>query len=508
MPGRNRRLLWWLLLPLGIVLLLFCAALITLRSARFHAYLLSKLIESAQGSTGGRVEIGDFNFRLSGLRVDLYRVVLHGTEPDPNTPLLRVDHLAAGMRLGSWRGTKVYLNDAEIDHPVVHFTVDAPGHTNLPQPPPSKTPSQPTDVFNLAVRSVSLNNGEIYDNDRETPMNAAARDVNVRVTFDSSAVQYDATLGYQQARIQYGAFNPFEHDLEVRLAAGRSGVKVDTLQLTAGSSWVKAQAEMQNYTNPSVQGTYQASLSTTELRRIMKDSTLPAGQVNTQGSIKYQDLPGRSFLDSLSVTGKFSSAQLAVSTPQARANVRTLAGEYRLDQGAAEVSGLRADVLGGRVEGRLRMTNLAGTPQAQLEAAIHGLSLADARDSLRPPPPEAQAVSGTLDATVAAKWRGSLQDLQVRSDGDIAGSIETVSTRERGPAVGTAGAVPLQASLHLAYDGRRQVLTLQNSYVHTPHTNVNVDGTLGKRATLAVQAHSDDLSELDLLALTFERSTA
>ncbi|HEV2382040.1 MAG TPA: translocation/assembly module TamB domain-containing protein [Terriglobia bacterium] len=503
MTRGHRLLVWWLLLPLAIILLLVSAVILVLRSNRFHRYVLTTAIEKAQQATGGRVEIGDFRFRWSGLRVDLYRVALHGTEPDRNAPLVWVDHVGVGLRLGSWRGTKVHLNDAEIDHPVIHFMIDAAGHTNLPQPPPSKASSQPVDVFDLAVRSVALNNGQIYDSDHATPLTAAARDVNARVTFDALAVQYNAALSYRQARIQYGTFNPFEHDLYVRLAAARSGVKLDALQVTIGSSWLKAQAQMRGYRNPSVQGSYQASLSTTELRRVVKDPTLPAGQVNTEGSINYQDTPGRSLLDSLSVSGKFASAELAVSTPQARTTIRSVAGEYHLDQGAVEVSRVQADVLGGQVAGRLNMTGLATTLRAQLEATIHGLSLAAAREALRPPPAEAEAIRGSLNATVQAKWRGSLEDLRVRSDGDVAGSIRTAATGGAASSV-----VPVQAVLHLAYDGQRQILTLQNTYVHTPHTNLNLDGSLGQLASLAVQARSDDLSELDLLALTFERSAA
>jgi translocation and assembly module TamB len=503
MTNRRRKFLLWIVVPLEIVLILVSAAVLVLRSNRFHRYVMTTMVENAQRATGGRVEIGDFRFRWSGLRVDLYRVALHGTERDPSTPLAWVDHITVGLRFGSWRGNKVYLNDADIDHPVIHFQVDADGETNLPQPPPSKSHGKPVDVFDLAVGSVTLNNGEIYDNDRKTPLNAAAQDVNARVTFNASTVQYDATLSYRQARIQYSAFNPFKHDLDVHLAAARSGVKIDSLLVTIGSSWVKAQAQMQGYSSPKVQGSYQASLSTTELRRIVKDTTLPAGRVNAMGSVNYRDQPGQSLLDSVSLSGKFSSAELAVSMAQVRTSIRAVAGEYRLRGGTVEVSRVQANVLGGRVDGRVSMTGLSTAPRVQLEATIHGLSLTDAREALRSLPSEAKAVSGGLNATVQAKWRGSFKDLQVRSNGEIVGSIRTAFQ-----AGAASGAVPLQAALHLAYEGQSQLLTLQDTYLQTPHTNLTVDGKLGNLASLFVQAHSDDLSELDLLALTFERSAA
>ena len=56
------------------------AAIALLRSHAFHRYVLAKMVERASQATGARVEIGDFHFRWSGLRVDLYQIVLHGSE--------------------------------------------------------------------------------------------------------------------------------------------------------------------------------------------------------------------------------------------------------------------------------------------------------------------------------------------------------------------------------------------------------------------------------------------
>lgn len=499
----RRKLLRWVLGPVALLLILVAAALLVLRSQRFHRYLIALIVEKAQQATGGRVELGDFGFRWSGLRVDLYRLALHGTEPDPRVPLLWVDHVALGLRLGSWRGTKVYLNDAEIDHPVIHFLLDARGQTNLPHPPPSKPSSKPVDVFDLAVRSVALNRGEIYDNDEKTPLMAVLRYVWARITFDPLAVAYNASLRYRQARIQYGTFNPFEHALEMHLTAARSGLNLESLLIKSGSSWVKAEAQMQGYSNPSIRGSYQASLSTTELRRLVKTPGVPAGELKTEATVSYQQASGRPLLDSLSVAGKFSSPALAVSMPQAKTSIHSIAGAYRLERGALELSNLQAEVLGGRVSGRVSVVQLSTTPRGQAEVTVHDLSLAAARQALRSPPPAAEAVNGRLNATALAKWRGSFENLQVRSDASVSGSITTAPQTGHPPE-----AFPLEAAAHLTYEGSAQTLALQNSYLRTPHTNLSMDGKLGERANLAVQMHSDDLRELDLLAVTFEAGAA
>ena len=81
---------------LATILVLIVAAVSTLilmlqHSEGFRRNLLGKVESSLFESTGARLEVGDFKLRLSNLGLDLYNVVVHGTESDPNQPLLRVD---------------------------------------------------------------------------------------------------------------------------------------------------------------------------------------------------------------------------------------------------------------------------------------------------------------------------------------------------------------------------------------------------------------------------------
>lgn len=100
--------------------------------------------------------------RWSGISptVDLYNVVVYGAAPYSTPPLLEVDHIGMGMRIVSLLRGTWYLNDVRIDHPVVRVLVDARGRDNLPQ---TKRSSQShTSVFDLAVRHVRLDRGEVY----------------------------------------------------------------------------------------------------------------------------------------------------------------------------------------------------------------------------------------------------------------------------------------------------------------------------------------------------------
>jgi translocation and assembly module TamB len=393
------------------------------------------------------------------------------------------------------------LNSLVVDHPVIHLVVDDQGRSNLPQPPPAPAASKPVDVFELAVGHFALNNGAVYYNNRYTPLTADVQDLDAQALFNPVVVAYDGSLTYRQARIQFGTYNPLIHDLQVRFSAAPAGLTLSSVQLRSGSSWLKAQLHLGNYSNPSLAGSYEANVWAKELARLLKVGSLPLGEVKTQGTLSYRSESGRPVLESLVLGGKFSSPTLALTLPQARATVRTVAGDYRLERGTLEVRSLQADLLGGHVTGRLNMTNLARVPQARVEADIREVSLAAAREALRTQALPGVEITGRINGSIQASWRGSLRDLQLQSDSTVSGLL----SGETAPGNGSQP-VPLEAAIHLTYDGPRQVTALQNTYLRTPHSTLNLGGSLGDRSNLGIQAHSDDLPEVDLLALILENS--
>jgi uncharacterized protein involved in outer membrane biogenesis len=413
----ERKHIFRIVLATGLVLLVLAiAGIAVLRSRALHRYALAKMIEQAAQATGGRVEIGDFRFHWSGLRADLYRIVLHGTEAASRAPLLQVDHLTVGLKIISLWRRKIDLNEIVIDHPSIHVSVDQNGRSNLPQTPPAAPGTRSTNVFDLAIGHVVVNQGELDYNDRHIPLDGEVHDLHAQVTFDSAQTKYDGTLGYRDGRVQLGGFNPVQHSVQARFSAAPSGLTLDSLVLNAGSSTMSVQARLQDYANPSVDGSYQAALSTGELGDILKVTWLPAGQVNLQGTLYYKSRADQPLLDSLSVAGQFRSPVLALNLLQARASVRALTGEYRLNSGTLEARNVQADVLGGRMTGDLTITHLLERSVARVAAVVRDVSLEAVSATLHTRPLERAAISGRLNGTMEGSWQASGENLQLRSD--------------------------------------------------------------------------------------------
>ena len=86
---------------LAVVVVLLLGTVVTLvllldHSEGFRRSILAKVENSIRESTGARLEVRDFNLRLSNLSMDLYNVVVHGREADLSQPLLARGPSASG----------------------------------------------------------------------------------------------------------------------------------------------------------------------------------------------------------------------------------------------------------------------------------------------------------------------------------------------------------------------------------------------------------------------------
>lgn len=470
---------------------------ILLHNESFHRSLLSKVERSLQESTGARLEVRDFNLSLSNLTLDLYNVVVHGTEADPNKPLLQVDHLQVGLTIDSILHKKWHVRDINVDKPIVRLAVNKAGENNLPKPPKPSTSSSNTNVFDLAIRELRLSQGEIYYNDQKTPLEADLHAVTANANYDPSQNKYSGQLGYSDGRIVYGEYAPVEHTFQAKFGVTPQTFTLDKLDLEAGKSHVSLNATVNNYTSPNMQaeGSYEASLVTSEFQKILKNPAIPGGTVQLTGQVKYQADPNRPVLQTVSVVGNVSSSGLAVKTPALQAEVRDLFARYQVSGGNAEVSDLRAHILGGTLSGNAKIRDVAGASDAQVQASLKDLSIDQAQVATHNTSMRQAHLSGRVSAEASAHWHKTLDNLTAHSDATIKASL------------GDGHATPLDGVIHADYAAANKQLALSQSYIRTPQTTLNLNGKISDRSQLQVALHSNDLHELELLAAALQKST-
>ena len=287
-PSRPRRrpswqkLLLWSAVGLGVlVLLVVCGIAFILRSDTAHQWILRTARQRATEALGTRVQIRDYTLRFSGISptLDLYDVIIDGAAPYPQPSLLTVDHARVGVRIVSVLQKKWYLSEAVVTRPVVRIIVDKQGRDNLPQ---TKTSGQKgsTNLFDLAVRHALLEKGEVYYNNLKSVIDADLHAVDFRSNFDNLNPRYYGTLAYSNGRLKLENFDTISHDFSGKFEYAPDRFVVNDAVLRSGSSYLKLDATVRNLDQPDIEGQYNAKLDTGEIRRILRNATLPVGVVS------------------------------------------------------------------------------------------------------------------------------------------------------------------------------------------------------------------------------------
>jgi translocation and assembly module TamB len=502
--GRKwRKVVAWIAGGLAILVVLVVVALtILLHSNRFHAYLLRTTQQKASDAFGSQVEMRDFAFHWSAMSptVDLYGVVVHGASPYPDPPLLEADALHVGVTITSLLHKAWYVNDIGIEHPVARVFADRDGHTNLP-PTKAAKPGQPSriSVFDLGIRHLLLERGEIYYNNRKSELSADVRDLFLQSAFEFMPKRYSGTLSYRDGHVQLPHANPVVHNFQARFVATPEEFKLESAILNTARSRLSIVATAHNYSQPRVHANYEAALDGGEFRRALKNSSLPAGIIQSSGVFDYYaSQSNRPLLATTTVNGNLRSAGLTVTSENAQVQIRDIGAHYSLVEGNAAVTGIHAQLFGGILAGTLMMRDLTGSTRSHLSASLRGVSLGDLQRELQNMTGSAMrnqiVLRGSMNASADAIWGKSIEDLVTRAEATLQASAQPTKG-------GTA--TPIHGIVHARYAGAKQQLSLTQSYVRTPQTSVTLNGTVSENSALQIRVDSNELHELESIASAF-----
>jgi translocation and assembly module TamB len=489
------------------VLILACALgfVALVNSDGVHRYLIGLAQREASKKLGVRVQLQNFTLHLSSLALDLYGITVDGAAPYNHPPLLEADHIQVSVRIVSVFGRKWYLDNLQIDHPVAWVFTDKNGASNIPKLPSSPSSSN-TSIFDLGIRHVMLNRGEVYFNNKPNALAADVQDLDFQTSFHWLLKEYSGKLGYTNARLQYGAIRPLTHNLEVEFDATPSTFHLEQAKLTSGPSELSLTATVNNYSNPAVQAQYDATVDGDQIAKLLNSPSVPAGLIRASGSLHYQQTTGRSPLQSLTIDGGATSRQLAVRNAGVRAEIDNLAVSYALANGDATLRSLRANLLGGEIAAHGTMKSIGASPHSTVNAVLHGISLPQIRAVLmRSGSTPGVGVAGALNATASASWGATFSDATAHADATVDAQITRADGVRLQLASGQASpaTIPLQSAIHATYTGANQRLALDQSYVRTPQTDLTMGGVVSSNSSLNVRLQVNDLREIAALADLF-----
>jgi translocation and assembly module TamB len=504
--GRQRRLtrwqriaLWTLVVLAGLTAVVVISIATLLQNQRFHEYALIKARQSASESLGVHVELQNYALHFNGISptIDLYGLVVHGAAPYTNPPLLQVEQARVGVRVVSLLRQAWYLSEVTVHHPVVQIRVDANGNNNLPKPQKTSSTSngvQP--LFDLAIRRVALDGGEIYYNDRESALDADLRELTLNAGFDPERKVYGGQIAYSSGHLKSGGYEPIPHALKAEFEMSPAHLDLRKAELRSGASVIAFTAAVDDYSNPRVATVYHASVDSTELRRLLHNAELPLGVLELDGHAEYAAKPNQPALNSATLNGTLRSERLEFRTPTGRTEARAIRASYSLMNGDAEVHSLTASLLGGTLDAKATVRNLTGEQLGAAHLKLDGISLAALKQLANANAANDITLGGTLQAAGDASWKGSPQNLLATADATLdatAGSPQSTNS------------IPITGEIHASFRNREQQLTLRQSYLRTPRTTVTLDGSVGQHSQMNLALNAGDLHELETIAGIFSK---
>jgi translocation and assembly module TamB len=492
----KRKLGWIGMVLVASITVLGVAGYLVLRSARFHQYLLGEIEKQASGATGAQVRIQNFTLHLSQLAADAYGITVRGNEVESARPLVQADQLRIRLKIVSMLRKKVDLREIVLRHPVVNLQLRKDGSTNLPTPPKSNSNAS-TNPFDLGIRHVLLEHGEVYYNDVKTPLDAELHELQLEVKAEPIGKGYDGNLSYRDGRVLYGDMKPLPHDLSASFNATPSEFTLKPLVLTMASSTIELAGQVWNYSQPSAKGSYRITIHPQDARPALRNASIPSGEVTLMGSIRYQQRDNVPPVRALAVDGRLSGRELAVSTADLSAVVRNIRGEFKFTDGNLDVRGLQADLLGGHATATATMQHLDANSIAKLHASVQAISLSAANGALRTARLDPMPMDGQISGTADAAWSGSVKNIAARSEITLKAALTSASAE--------SSRVPVDGVVNVSYDGRSGVATMTNTFMRTRQTRVEMDGTAGQSLNLKILAHAADLTEVNSLIAAFQK---
>jgi translocation and assembly module TamB len=484
MKTLRRILLWLFAVLLMLAVILSITGILVLRSNWFRERVRARIVSEIEKATGGRAELGRFDFDWTGLNATVTSLSLHGREAASEPPLLRVDSVVLQLRVISALERKVDLVSLRVVKPQIKIIFYPDGTTNIPGAgntgPSRKWPDQ---LLDLAVRRYELVDGMMEYDDRKTPVNLRGEHLALQLNYEAAGPAYTGTLKTSNLRTQLNGLRPVlgidaAVDAAFRLESTR--VVFSKLTITSRDSRADLVGSLEDLEVPHGKFEMKASASIRDAVQLFDVPLKPVGSVAFNGTLDVD------FKDPIrfSMEGRGSAKGVGYKQDRIDLNGAEAAGDVILNLDGLTVTNLSAKAMDSTLKGKL---SLADWRKLHLEGTVDSLEIASVNSMAGGRPlPWGGSLSGTvrLDNTIGKK------DM-------VAQAVLAILPAAEGN--------PIDGMLDVHFDQAKEKIALGESRLHTNNSTLTVSGTLGEE--LHAKFHSTDLDDV-LPALRFLDETA
>ena len=523
----------------GLLVVVMIVALLVVQTQWFGNYVKDKVISTIEESTGGKVEIGAFEFDPWHLTVKIRNLVLHGTEAAGLAPLARISLLELHLKLLAGLKKAVDLTYLGIDQPQVNFIVNPDGTTNVPAPRVKKAPSQTSGletVVDLAIGQFQITKGLLLYSQQASKFSAQGQDLRAVLNFNSFTSSYEGNLLINPLVLALGTGAPLRVQVNLPLLLEKDSINVSGARLSTGASQILVNAGLRNLNAPVITARVNGNISLSEMQKSF-DLPIDTGAravpqfLTLELGAKYDDNSSSIDIQAAHVALGQTNFEASGTLRPASSQAIQFNGTLALDElsrlaklGSTKLAG--ALLLHGHatmdaqknyaVDGTLNSKNLGVTSAStklsdvHLSGPFHADPFLISMDGLK---------VGALGGQLAAKiFVEKMQQLSVEGhlsnlslpvlasafaghplgyDGSLSGTILVKSNLK---AKGTRGltaqthlaiapgshGVPVSGRIEGRFNGATGVVALEKSYVALPDSRLDLSGDINKQLTLTL----------------------
>ncbi|MGB2636715.1 MAG: translocation/assembly module TamB domain-containing protein, partial [Candidatus Acidiferrum sp.] len=482
--SRWRKILWveHLLWVLGTwTALLIALAIIAFGSGLGNPVLRRILINRAESLTGTRVEIRTVSVGWFSLNVTIHGLVMHGKEPASTEPLFSVEQANVGLRIDSFWGRRVGLNDLVLDQPHLHVRVEKDGTSNLPSLPASKS-NEPAlqKLLDLHVHHLAIKDGWILYNDVKSLFEVEGGELQLTVNSGGSLEQpvYLGTLDWQSIELARRRDVPVPANVSAKFTLNHDGFAIEQAVVDVARSHVDLQASTQDLVHPKWTYKYRAWLDLLDLREALRTPEVPLGRVDLRGE---GTIENGTFLGK----GSFAGDNITLGFSDFHSANLSSRSSYTLEPKQVVLPDFAAYALGGSVKGRITMRYDGLVFRADTKVQNVRLSAVMPAIDHAGFPVDQLHWDSVISADTVETWKANFLDF------DIAARMHWDAPEEV-----MEGHMPLTGDWTLHYHDLTSTLDISQGNFETPTARGNFTGVLAPKNT-ALDAKLDIASLLD-----------
>ncbi|HTB91393.1 MAG TPA: translocation/assembly module TamB domain-containing protein [Candidatus Sulfotelmatobacter sp.] len=351
---RRKKILWLehLFWVLGTWTLLGVAlAIIALGSGLANPLLRRFLVNRLHNLTGTPVEVRTVSVGWFSLTATVNGLVIHGTEPPSTDPLFRAEQARIGLRIDSFWGRRVSLNDLLLVQPRVHLRVEKNGSSNLPviKKSDSRQPLQQT-LLALHIRHIEIRDGWFLYNNLRSLVATEGGDLRLNVTVGGTPDHplYLGSLDWDSIQLARRRDLPLPANLSARFSASREAFTLEQAVVDVGRSHLDLQAETKNFETPNWTYRYRGWLDLLDIREAFRTPEVPLGRIDLRGD-------GTLASGQFGGKGEFAADNIVLSFEDFHSANLTSRSHYALEPDGVVLPDFAAYGLGGSVKGPITM---------------------------------------------------------------------------------------------------------------------------------------------------------